>query len=429
MKVGGLQFGGNQEHLGYVLRTEGSREMMVVLENWSSLSSSPQALLAMAKVGNARQLSKVFDHPNSTAQVLTELKVAWRLRNVKPTGDLTHRLDELLDQTDEGKRAAAISLCGVWDLRKYGDTIQSIVRNGDEALVSRIAAIEAFTALRGQDALETLTILATNAPPDLQPAIIAALSEINIAVAARQTAIWIQKTTDEQKTIDLLTPLLIHQRGTTALAEAFGQVPFDRSTARRCQQIFTAAGISDPSLLLVVNRALGLTTQPQEYDPQWIQNLVEEVNHQGDARRGRAIYRSKILNCASCHKIDGTGGDVGPDLSSVGRALPVARIIEEVLWPNRQIKEGYIAIHVTTSDGKIYQGIKVFENPTELVLRDAISKQDRRIATGMIEERTDAGTLMPSALTSGLRRQDLCDLIRYLKELDGFGNSNPPKAN
>ena len=134
---------------------------------------------------------------------------------------------------------------------------------------------------------------------------------------------------------------------------------------------------------------------------------------------GRCIG-SKILNCTGCHQIGGVGGDVGPDLSSVGRALPLDRILEEVLWPDRNIKEGFQAVNVFTFDGKIYQGIKVSEDASVLVLRDAIAHQDRRIATGNIETRSAAGTLMPSALTSGLPRRDLCDLFRYLSELDGY---------
>ena len=44
--------------------------------------------------------------------------------------------------------------------------------------------------------------------------------------------------------------------------------------------------------------------------------LIGPVKVQADADKGRQIYQK--LRCAMCHKIDGSGGKKGPDLSDVG---------------------------------------------------------------------------------------------------------------
>lgn len=61
---------------------------------------------------------------------------------------------------------------------------------------------------------------------------------------------------------------------------------------------------------------------------------------------------------------------MGPDLSSVGKSLTPELIVEQILWPDRQIKEGYVAVRAITDDGHIYTGLIVTQSPTEMVLRD-----------------------------------------------------------
>ncbi len=89
-------------------------------------------------------------------------------------------------------------------------------------------------------------------------------------------------------------------------------------------------------------------------------------------------------------------------------------IIEAVVWPKRQVKEGYLATTVTTTDDEFYQGYKVKESKEELVLREAASGKEIRIPKLRIQERADAGTLMPDGLTAGMTQSELRDLIAYL---------------
>jgi hypothetical protein len=88
-----------------------------------------------------------------------------------------------------------------------------------------------------------------------------------------------------------------------------------------------------------------------------------------------------------------------------------------VLWPNRQVKEGYHSTAVITKDDVIVQGFKVNEDKQTLILRDPNQEQPIRIAIADIKARKEIGSVMPEGLTNGLTRAELRDLIRFLCDL------------
>jgi hypothetical protein len=82
--------------------------------------------------------------------------------------------------------------------------------------------------------------------------------------------------------------------------------------------------------------------------------------------------------------------------------LPPEEIIESVLWPKRQVKPEYVAIAVTTGEGKSLQGYKTSETEKEFVLRDPGTNSVHRLDKSQIEDRRETGTLMPDGLTAKL---------------------------
>ena len=123
------------------------------------------------------------------------------------------------------------------------------------------------------------------------------------------------------------------------------------------------------------------------------------------------------LNCIACHQIGGKGGIIGPQLDAVGRGVPIELLVEAVMWPQRQIKEGYTATTVVMKDGRTLAGYKVAENGKDLQIRDMATQQVSALPKAAIQTRTDAGSLMPEGLTASLSREELRDLIAYLASL------------
>ena len=95
--------------------------------------------------------------------------------------------------------------------------------------------------------------------------------------------------------------------------------------------------MTNPHLIAVLNQALGITdSHSRRTARNWSIGSPPRSSAREIPVRGRQVYQSKLANCTACHKVAGQGGDIGPDLSVVGSAVPAPLIIESVLWPNRR---------------------------------------------------------------------------------------------
>ncbi len=100
-------------------------------------------------------------------------------------------------------------------------------------------------------------------------------------------------------------------------------------------------------------KAFEKTRKPTDH----LRNYREAITG-GSAERGREIFfgRSEV-SCRRCHKIDSSGGEVGPDLSRIGIDKNREYLLESIVDPNKQIAKGFETAIVGTKDGKVYAGI------------------------------------------------------------------------
>jgi quinoprotein glucose dehydrogenase len=134
----------------------------------------------------------------------------------------------------------------------------------------------------------------------------------------------------------------------------------------------------------------------------------------GDAVAGHRLFFEKTeLSCLRCHKIGGVGGDVGPDLSAVGRDKDRRYLLESILDPNKTIAEGFSQTMFLTDDGVLHTGLVVEQDDSELTLLDADGKRTT-ILRDSIEEEKKGQSSMPTDLVKHLSPAELRDLIEFL---------------
>src|ERR1019366_4704298 len=117
-----------------------------------------------------------------------------------------------------------------------------------------------------------------------------------------------------------------------------------------------------------------------------------------DAKEGaRVFFHPKLGGCFRCHRIDGRGQDVGPDLSNIGNT-DRRHILESILQPSNTVAPNYVAWHLETADGKVRNGMLLHTNLDEYTYLDA--KGDRfKLKTGdLVEQRPLTTSIMPEAL-------------------------------
>lgn len=142
------------------------------------------------------------------------------------------------------------------------------------------------------------------------------------------------------------------------------------------------------------------------------------LTHAGDAGRGREWFANeKQAKCLVCHKVNGQGGEVGPELSQIAGKFDRPHLIESLLEPSRQIVEGFRTSTIVTADGRTLVGIIKEQSADGLTIVDANGRR-QRIAAGDIEDQQASGvSLMPDGIEKLLTVEQFADLIAYLETL------------
>ena len=133
----------------------------------------------------------------------------------------------------------------------------------------------------------------------------------------------------------------------------------------------------------------------------------------GDVSRGRELFRT-TATCTACHRFDGLGGSIGPDLTSIGNKYDRASLIDSMLNPSAALAFGYDNWNLSLKDGRHLAGSILAEGES-VVLRDLAGQRHVIQAAEIASRRKSTVSTMPSALGLGLSAQDLCDLASFLE--------------
>lgn len=135
----------------------------------------------------------------------------------------------------------------------------------------------------------------------------------------------------------------------------------------------------------------------------------------GDVDRGRRVFYSTSSLCSSCHSVDGMGGDLGPDLSQVGRSKDRNQLISSIIMPSVELSPEWQGWYIQMEDGTRYQGRQIDVGSSQIKLYT----EDKGFVTLEQENISDYGlipeSLMPEGLHRNLTDQDLRDLLAYLQ--------------
>lgn len=154
-----------------------------------------------------------------------------------------------------------------------------------------------------------------------------------------------------------------------------------------------------------------------EQSSPWSLETLEEYLGSSDGRkglstRGRQVY--EIAKCASCHRADGMGTAIGPDLTSVAKRFTRKEMLESILFPSHVISDQYRTQRVMTTSGKVYSGLVIKHVDGSLTVRDS-ELVEHVVAEQDVEAIEPSKTsLMPSGLIDNLSAADIRDLLTFM---------------
>ena len=135
----------------------------------------------------------------------------------------------------------------------------------------------------------------------------------------------------------------------------------------------------------------------------------------GDPRRGRLLYMSRG-SCSDCHRLNGSGGRIGPDLSDLGWRRAPEHIRASIAEPSAAIDRSYRTVEVRTESGAVVRGVLRNEDRFSIQLFDEFEnlRSFQKAELAAIDKPEES--LMPP-LGSFFRGRDLDDLVAYLYSL------------
>jgi putative heme-binding domain-containing protein len=428
---GKLDFGGNPRHLSFALESVGGASATgPVLKLIEAKKLSPDREFALwlllARVGGPEELGKVLNYAGGKQwtdeqrdRLVTAVEESARQRKIGPPKS-PDSLYMLLPNSAVQARRAAARLIGFWKIENFRASLVNIAKDAAAPADDRRAAFEGLAEMGGPKSKEFFERIADEADPVGRRLAIAALAALDLDAGAKRASAYLTSTKPADELLGLYGAFLDRKGGAAALAKALDAAKLPPDVAKLGVRALRASVQDSAALVAALTKAGGLDAQKRDLTKPELDALVAEVTAKGDAARGEALYRRADMQCLKCHAIGGAGGQVGPDLGSIGASAPVDYLVESILVPTKAVKEGYHALRVETLDGKVFTGVKVRETKTELVLRTAEDKEIV-IPAKDIDEKKESRSLMPDGLADALTRGELVDLVKFLSELGKLG--------
>jgi quinoprotein glucose dehydrogenase len=322
-------------------------------------------------------------------------------------------LTALLRDAPDSVRVAAARAAGRLNIAEAAPLLSELVRDSKLSGRVRVEALKGLSALDDAKLEEALQAAHTDANEELRRAATQLQAKVNSSNASARLAATLANGTsgDKQSALAALGAL-----PDPAADELLGRW-LDRLQAgdvAKELQLDLLEAAAKRSAAVVKQKLSNYEASKPKDDP-----LAEyrETLYGGNAAEGKKIFFERPeASCVRCHKINGEGGEVGPDLSHIGAQKDRQYFLESIVLPNKDIAQGFESVLVTSKGGTSYAGVIKTDNATELVIN---SPEDGLVTVkkSEIQSRDKGLSPMPEGMGQVLTKQDLRDLVEFLSGL------------
>jgi putative heme-binding domain-containing protein len=432
-------FDGDAKKIAFALNAVGNKDavkpVVALIESGKVAKENVHGLhLLLAQIGGPEELGKVLTYAGADGtsatqrtELLAAIAATVQARRISSPKGVEQLLEKAVGEPGRAGQLAA-RLAGLW---KVEPLRLALVRGSTTTKLDaadHAARFEALALFGDKDAKDFITSRCDVAfKPEVRRLAIAALAGLDMPTAAAKAAEFLVAAKPEPELLDLYAAFLSRKAGVPALAKALAGKKLPPEVAKLGLQAVRASTLNVPELADALTKAGDLAAARKPPTADEVKAMVADAA-KADPARGEVIFRRRELQCFACHGIGGAGGQVGPDMTSIGASAQPDYLVESLLLPSKAIKEGFHAMRVVTIEDKVYLGIKVREADGLLVLRTAEDKEVTIPVKEIVERPQAMKSLMPEGLTDTLTKQEFADLVSFLTQLGKIGPYSPSKA-
>jgi putative heme-binding domain-containing protein len=212
--------------------------------------------------------------------------------------------------------------------------------------------------------------------------------------------------------VTFLTELATRHRGALGQEALRGLNQAKLAAAERTRLETMSKELADSKDLIA--RVLGKPFHANRPTPNDTDAWLKRLEGPADPEAGRRIFdHPRLANCSKCHRVEGRGADVGPDLSLAGRTER-RWIVESILQPAAVVPPHYQPWRIDTLDGRTRTGLLVGTYLDESTYVDPKGDRFKVEAKDVVEATPTRGSIMPDGLIDLITDQELRDLVAYL---------------
>ncbi|QDU95320.1 DUF7133 domain-containing protein [Lignipirellula cremea] len=314
---------------------------------------------------------------------------------------------------DAKQGPAALALVGRFGASELAPKLGMLAGDAKQTGELRVAAAQALIALdarpEGLAALQSLLADAT-AGLDIRRTAAQALGAVD-AEAARSMLVDAAPHSAAPLQREIALALCQTRAGAEQL---LGAIALGKASARLLQDQTVGERFAGQATAEMKTQAAMLTRDLPSVESRLAELITERAAAFADqpvsVERGEQAFKK---HCGACHRFGPTGPAIGPQLDGAGKR-GVARLLEDVLDPNRNVDAAFRTVNVLTSDGKVISGLKQREEGEVLVLADQRGQEIRIPRDDIDQIRNSPLSLMPANMAEALPEKDLYDLLSYL---------------
>ncbi|MGH7945472.1 MAG: PVC-type heme-binding CxxCH protein, partial [Opitutaceae bacterium] len=286
-----------------------------------------------------------------------------------------------------------------------------VVANAKAAVEDRASAAQLIAMSQGPDVTPALLALVTpSAPQRLQLEAVAALSRRPGAeIPAKLLERWAALTPRVRE--ELVKAFIARPERAMLLLGAIrdGRV---RASDLSLTQRLSLRLHADSNVQSLATQVIAQTGGNRQ---KAVDDYTPALALKPDAAHGKKIFTAA---CVACHRFDGQGFELGPDLMTVKNGGK-EKLLTSILDPNREVDPKYVFFQIETKDAGTLLGAIVDETPGTITLKQAYGSQTTVARNNIVSMKSLGQSMMPEGLETSLSKQDMADLLEYILSVNG----------